>query len=90
MYRTVLPEDHGMLFSWPNEQVRAFWMMNTCIPLDMMFIAADRTILGILEEVPVLNRASRSIPCPAAYVLEVNAGYSRRHGIKPGMHVEID
>jgi len=85
MYRTSLPEEQGMLFSWPDESPRTFWMHNTCIPLDMMFIARDGTITGILEQVPTLNDEPRGVPCPAAYVLEVNAGWSRAHGVKNGM-----
>lgn len=89
MYRTELGRSSGMLFSWPDEQVRTFWMHNTCLPLDMLFLAADQIIVGVLEQVPVLNDDARSIPCPAAYVLEVNAGYCRSHGVQPGQHVEI-
>lgn len=90
MYRTRLDANAGMIFVWPNETPRSFWMRNTCIPLDMMFIAKDGTIAGILEQVPVLNETSRSVPCPAAYVLEVNAGYARKHGIEPGMKATIE
>ncbi len=89
MYRTELATDSGMLFSWSNETLHTFWMHNTCIPLDMLFITADGTIVGILEQVPVLNDEPRTIPCPAAHVLEVNAGYCRRHGILPGQRVRI-
>jgi uncharacterized membrane protein (UPF0127 family) len=90
MYRTSMPDEQGMLFSWSDEQVRTFWMRNTCIPLDMMFIAADGFITGILEEVPTLNDSPRSIACPAGYVLEVNAGWSRAHGVKPGTKIIIE
>ncbi|HEX3773826.1 MAG TPA: DUF192 domain-containing protein [Polyangiaceae bacterium] len=90
MYRTKLPDDQGMLFSWNNEEPRTFWMHNTCIPLDMMFIARDGTISGILEQVPTLNDEARGVPCPDAYVLEVNAGWSRAHGIKPGSVVHFE
>ena len=90
MYRTKLPEAQGMLFVWNNEEPRTFWMHNTCIPLDMMFIARDGTITGILEQVPTLNDAPRGVPCPAAYVLEVNAGWSRAHGVKPGTKVHVE
>jgi uncharacterized membrane protein (UPF0127 family) len=89
MFRTKMPADEGMLFSWSNEQVRSFWMRNTCIPLDMLFIARDGTIVGILEQVPTLNDAPRSIPCPAAYVLELNAGWTRSHGVRAGQKVVI-
>jgi uncharacterized protein len=85
-----MPKDHGMLFSWETEQVQAFWMKNTCIPLDMLFVAKDNTIAGILEQVPTLNEASRSIPCPVAHVLEVNAGYCRKHGIRAGQRIALE
>jgi len=91
MYRTKLPDAQGMLFSWSGaEQPRTFWMRNTCIPLDMMFIARDGTITGILEQVPTLNDEPRGVPCPAAYVLEVNAGWSRAHGIQSGTTVHFE
>jgi uncharacterized protein len=91
MYRTKLPDAQGMLFSWNGvEEPRMFWMRNTCIPLDMMFIARDGTITGILEQVPTLNDEPRGVPCPAAYVLEVNAGWSRAHGIQPGTMVQFE
>jgi uncharacterized protein len=91
MYRTKLPDAQGMLFSWEGvEEPRMFWMRNTCIPLDMMFIARDGTITGILEQVPTLNDEPRGVPCPAAYVLEVNAGWSRAHGIQSGTMVHFE
>jgi uncharacterized membrane protein (UPF0127 family) len=90
MYRTRLDADAGMLFSWDEEEPRSFWMLNTCIPLDLLFIAADGTIVGILEQVPTLNTLPRGVPCPAAHVLEVNAGWTRQHGIVPGQRVHIE
>jgi uncharacterized membrane protein (UPF0127 family) len=90
MYRTQLDPDAGMLFSWSREQPRSFWMMNTCIPLDMLFIAADGTIVGILEQVPTLNTLPRGVPCAAQHVLEVNAGWTREHGVVPGQKVDIE
>lgn len=88
MYRTSMPDAQGMLFSWGGrEEPRTFWMHNTCIPLDMLFITRDGLIAGILEQVPTLNDEPRGVPCPAAYVLEVNAGWSRSHGIKSGTKV---
>jgi uncharacterized membrane protein (UPF0127 family) len=90
MYRTGMPEDDGMLFSWPQDSIRSFWMHNTCIPLDMLFITKDGTIAGLLEQVPTLNDDGRSVPCPVAHVLELNAGWTRSHGIRAGQHVRID
>lgn len=90
MYRTSMPEEQGMLFSWGDERPRSFWMRNTCIPLDMLFLSKDGFIVGILEQVPVMNEASRSVACPAAHVLEVNAGYVRSHGVKAGQRVAFE
>jgi uncharacterized membrane protein (UPF0127 family) len=90
MYRTKLAAEQGMIFVWPRESMRTFWMHNTCLPLDMLFVAKDGTVVGLLEQVPVLNDRPRQVRCPAAYVLEMNAGWSRRHGVKPGMKLELN
>jgi uncharacterized membrane protein (UPF0127 family) len=55
----------------------------------MLFITGDGFIAGILENVPTMNDASRSIPCPVRYVLEVNAGWTRAHGIRAGQSVTL-
>jgi uncharacterized protein len=90
MFRRQMAKDAGMLFHFPGpERVQSFWMRNTCIPLDMLFIADDGFITGIQENVPTLNDASRSIPCPVRYVLEVNAGWTRKHGVRPGQKVKL-
>ncbi len=89
MYRKKLASESGMLFVWDDESFRAFWMRNTCIPLDMLFISNDKTIVGVQEQVPVLNEEPRGVPCPAAYVLEVNAGWVRGHKVAPGQHLTI-
>lgn len=89
MYRRFLPDDHGMLFDLHTRKVQAFWMRNTCIPLDMMFVDEDGTIVGILEQVPVLNEEERTVGCPSRYVLETNAGFARKHGIKAGQKVKL-
>lgn len=90
MYRTHMAENAGMLFDFPGRpEVQSFWMRNTCIPLDMLFIEEDGFIAGIVENVPTLNEASRSVPCPVRYVLEVNAGWTRRHGVRAGQWVEL-
>jgi uncharacterized membrane protein (UPF0127 family) len=90
MYRTSLGKERGMLFSWTDQRIREFWMKNTCIPLDMLFIARDGTVVGVLEQVPVLNEVPRSVRCAASYVLEVNAGWSREHGVTPGMKASLN
>lgn len=87
MYRQSLADDEGMLFSWTREDPRSFWMRNTCLALDMLFLASDGTIVGILEQVPPMNEKPRTVPCKAQHVLELRAGWSRTYGVAPGQRV---
>jgi hypothetical protein len=89
MYRKQMGEAEGMLFYIDEKKVQTFWMHNTCIPLDMLFIDDDGTIVGIVESAPVLDDGAREVDCPSRYVLEVNAGWTRRHGVKPGQRVVL-
>ena len=84
MYRTKMGEDHAMLFRLEKHTDHTFWMRNTCIPLDMLFVEDDGLIVGIVENVPTLNDEPRSVGCPSSWVVEVNAGWSRRHGVRSG------
>jgi uncharacterized membrane protein (UPF0127 family) len=90
MYRKSLADDKGMLFVWSSPTVHTFWMHNTCIPLDMIFIDRENFIAGIVENAPPLTDEGRSVDCPSAYVLEVNAGWSRKHGVTAGQPVLIE
>jgi len=89
MYRDAMAEDHGMLFVFPDEVDRSFWMKNTLIPLDMLFIARDGRIVGIHADAVPLSTASISVGRPSTYVLEVNGGWAARHGVRPGDRVEF-
>lgn len=89
MFRKAMADDHGMLFRLSERKVQTFWMQNTCISLDMMFIDDDGTIVGISEAARPLDESIRSVACPSAWVLEVNAGWSRKYGIKPGQKMTI-
>jgi uncharacterized membrane protein (UPF0127 family) len=89
MYRKSLPEDKGMLFDLHTRTDQTFWMHNTCIPLDLLFIDEDGLIVGIVENAPTLNDIPRSVGCPSRYVLEVNAGWSRRNGVKAGQPTRL-
>jgi len=85
MFRKKLSENEGMLFRFEHERELSFWMRNTCLPLDMLFIASDGTIVGIEENVPTLNDDTYGAgDCASRFVLEVNAGWARRHGVKAG------
>lgn len=89
MYRRAMADDRGMLFRLDGRRVHTFWMHNTCIPLDMMFVDDDGTIVGIVEAARPLDESTRSVPCPSSWVLEVNAGWSRKHGVSPGQKMTI-
>ena len=83
-YRRDLPADRGMIFLFPTESEHAFWMKNTPIPLDMIFISKDRKIVGIVEQSVPFSTDSRSVHAASQFVLEINGGLSKRHGIKIG------
>ena len=84
MYRKELPEGRGMLFDFKREQDVGFWMKNTYISLDMIFIRADGTIRRIAANTEPLSE--RMVPAggPVRYVLEVIGGTARKLGIEPG------
>lgn len=89
MYRMSMPEEHGMLFNLPERRDHMFWMHNTCIPLDMLFVDDDGTIVGIFEGAAPLTDTTRSVGCPSSWVLEVNGGWCRRHGLRAGQKMVI-
>jgi uncharacterized membrane protein (UPF0127 family) len=90
MYRTSLPEDHGMLFLFPEEKDHAFWMKNTYIPLDMIFIGSDGRIVGIHAKATPLSTAPISVGKPSRWVLEMNGGWAAYHGAAPGDRVGLE
>jgi uncharacterized protein len=89
MYRSSLADGHGMLFVFPTEEQHAFWMKNTLIPLDMVFIDGKRQIVGVHPEATPLSTASIAVGHPSRYVLEVPGGYAARRGIAVGDRVEL-
>jgi uncharacterized membrane protein (UPF0127 family) len=89
MYRRSLESNRGMLFDLRRRDDHKFWMHNTCIPLDMLFIDEDGLVVGIVENAPTLNEDARGVDCPSRYVLEVNAGWTRAHGVRAGSTVVL-
>jgi uncharacterized protein len=87
MYRRQLPEGQGMLFDFHREQPTSFWMKNTYIPLDMIFIRGDGRILRIAENTVPLSETLVPSGGPVRAVLEVNAGTAKKLGIAPGDRV---
>lgn len=87
MHRRMLPENRGMLFVFPNVAYHGMWMMNTYVPLSVAFINEAGAIINI-EDMQPHTRDSHSAASPARYALEMNLGWFRKRGIKPGMKIE--
>lgn len=87
MFRKELPEGQGMLFDFHREQEATFWMRNTYVPLDMIFIRGDGRIHRIAANTTPLSEALVNSGGPVRAVLEVVAGTARKLGIAPGDRV---
>lgn len=84
MFRRSMAAQHGMLFDMVPPRVATFWMKNTFIPLDMIFIGTDGRIRNIAERTIPETTSTYSSDGPVGAVLELNGGTSARLGIKPG------
>jgi uncharacterized protein len=90
MGRTTLGENRGMLFVYPDEEVRAFWMKDTLIPLSIAFIDSQRRIVDIQDMKPLDDEPPHYVSAePAQYALEVNQGFFEKRGVKVGDRVEL-
>jgi len=87
MYRVQLDLDRGMLFLFEHEVEHSFWMKNTSIPLDMIFIATDGRIVGVRPNTKPFSLAPITVGAASRAVLEVNAGFAAQHGIGAGDRV---
>ena len=87
MYRKELPEGHGMLFDFHDDQPVQFWMHNTYISLDMIFIASDGRVVRVAENAKPMSDELIPSGRPVRAVLEVIAGTARKFGIAPGDRV---
>ena len=90
MYRQNLPPDDGMLFLMGKIKDWTFWMHNTLIPLDIVFITPEKTVAGVVENAEPQTDTLRKVGVPSLYVLEVNGGYCRAHGIVAGAKVRFE
>ncbi len=88
MYRDTMAENEGMLFVFPQAQEQSFWMKNTIMPLDIIYVNAEKRIITIQKN--AVPYSENSIPSngPAQFVVEVNAGFCDRHNLEPGDHIE--
>ena len=90
MYRQHLPPEAGMLFLMGYENDWQFYMRNTLIPLDIIFIKKDMTIAGIVENAEPRTETLRQVGLPSLYVLEVNGGWTAAHKVAAGAAVRFD
>jgi uncharacterized membrane protein (UPF0127 family) len=87
MHRDHLPADGGMLFVYPDEQVRGFWMKDTRIPLSIAFVTRSGKIVRIADMKPFSTDRVSSL-APATYAIEVNQGWFAERGIEAGATVK--
>lgn len=85
MYRRSVPEGTGMLFIMAEERPQSFWMRNTYVPLDIIYLKADGAVVSIQANAQPMNDMPLPSEGPAKYVLEIAGGRSAQYGIKPGI-----
>ena len=90
MYRKFMPDSVGMLFKFPTMQMRSFWMRNTNISLDIIYVKNDFIIENIETQAQPFSEYSLPSTGPAQYVIEVNGGYALKHGIAKDAQVKIE
>ena len=86
---TEMAEDEGMLFIFAQETERSFWMSNTPLSLDILYIQGDGTIRTIAANTTPYSEKSIPSRGPVLYVLEVLGGWAERHGVKSGDRVTL-
>lgn len=90
MHRERLAPDAGMLFLFDESEDHAFWMKDTLISLDMIFVDEGGRIVGVVERAEPRTLSLRSVGAPSRYVLEVNGGWAAAHGVRAGDHVRFE
>ena len=89
MDRKEMPTDHGMIFAFPREDIQRFWMKNTLISLDMIFVNTSHEVVGVVPDAEPMTLDERTVGIPSAYVVEVNGGFAKKNGIASGTRVEF-
>ncbi len=95
MGREHIPDDYAMLFVFPTESPRSFWMKGTLIPLDILFLDSDGVVVDVQTMTPQPGAADSELivyrsAAPARYALEMNAGLAEALGVEPGAVVLFD
>lgn len=87
MYREQLAQNAGMLFLYPDEKPRSFWMKNTPLPLDIIFIGTDGEVVHVAADAKPFDESLIESHMPAQSVLEINGGLAAQLGIVPGAEI---
>jgi hypothetical protein len=90
MHRAALPDDRGMLFLFDETEEHPFWMKDTLLPLDMIFIDEEGRIVGVVERAAPRTTTARTVGVPSRFVLEVNGGWTRARGVRTGDRVRFE
>jgi uncharacterized membrane protein (UPF0127 family) len=88
MYRDSMPSDHGMIFVFPDEEPREFWMKNTRIPLDILYLDREGRVVSIKQMKP-FDLTGVPSDYPAMYAIELNEGGAAAAGVKVGDIVKV-
>lgn len=88
MNRKEMNENQGMLFIFPRQDYLSFWMRNTLISLDMIFVDESKTVVTIHKNTKILSDTSYPSSKPAKYVVEVVAGFTDKHNIQIGDKID--
>jgi len=84
MFRRTLDPDHGMLFVFPRSEEHGFWMHNTELALDMIFLDEGRNVVGVVANAAPHTDTQRTVGKPTRYVVEVAGGEAAAHAVGPG------
>lgn len=90
MYRRTMQPDWGMLFIYAYDEHHAFWMKNTLLPLDMVFVNAAGQVVGVVEAAEPLTLDRREVDDASRYILELNAGVAARSGVRTGVWIGFE
>jgi uncharacterized membrane protein (UPF0127 family) len=84
MFRAALEPDRGMIFVFPSTEEHSFWMHNTPLALDMIFLDETRAVVGVVANAAPRTDTPRTVGKPSRYVVEVAAGEAAAHAVRPG------
>lgn len=90
MYRKSMKENQGMLFIYPEEAMRSFYMKNTYIPLDIIYYSKDSTVVSFQENAKPLDETALPSEKPAQFILELNAGKVKKWNIEVGDKIDFN